>query len=260
MRIQYLKLTTFVSITLSYIVITSSSLLAQSSASGAVYARQAIGSSSATFSGGFYRNVAGNEDLYLFQRNPVDSISKQQYAAKTMWLIGPSSDNWIEAGSLSGWTSVDGNTTNTTFWKGNYYAKEDNGVYKRFFIGSQNATGNYTFQLDRGSQSGSVYNWALQVKSASGASLSIPITHSKNAFSEMQVGIETGNACNGFRSGTYADSLHFKDSGGFKTWSTLTSVVNTDKNNNTSVASRSSSYNKTGNFVTYGYQKNINCS
>lgn len=228
--------------------------------SQSIYARQQVQDNAAIFTGGFFRNVLGQEDLILFQRNPIDSISKQQFTNKPIWLIGPSSE-WIEVGALNGWTAPDGGTTNVTFWKGFYYAKQIGSTYTRTLIGSSGATGSLSYQLEKVSQSGSIYNWTLKVTSAGGTTLVGPttITHSKGAFSIMQVGIETGNACNGFKNGTYSDSLYFKDASGFKLWSTRP-VFNTDNNNNQSSSSRSSSYNSTNNQVVFSYQKNFSCT
>lgn len=253
--------------TLSLLALTSFTLFtflfgARNAYSQNIYARQQVQDNSAIFTGGFFRNVLGQEDLILFQRNPIDSASKQQFTNKPIWLIGPSSE-WIEVGALNGWTAADGGTTNVTFWKGSYYAKQIGNTYTRTLIGSSGATGALSYQLERTSQSGSIYNWTLKVTSAGGTTLVGPtnITHSKGAFNIMQVGIETGNTCNGFKNGTYSDSLYFKDASGFKRWSTRT-VFNTDANNNLaqSASSRSSTYDSTNNRVVFSYQKNFSCT
>lgn len=88
--------------------------------------------------GGRFKTNKGQEDLI----NPGSNATvanRDKFIVKTMWLIGRAAngdDEWVEVGSLKGWTAQDGGSTNTSYWAGHYYARQKvvNGIKSYFRV------------------------------------------------------------------------------------------------------------------------------
>jgi hypothetical protein len=198
-----------------------------------------------TFTKGTFSGV-GQEDLYPFQRDPIDAISRRQFINKTMWLASVGG-NWIEVGALNGWTSPNGMGA-TTFWKGNYYARSINGVYRREFLGKFGEKGEHFYSI-RKLRSGPNNTWEVYISSGQ----LVKVIHPVSAFQVMQIGIETGNSCNSYKSGTFAKYPYYETERDGAQWNqNRLPVYNVDINNIDSVAIMRSRWDPSGNRVLFG--------
>jgi hypothetical protein len=191
--------------------------------------------------GGYFQSVNGQTDL----NPPSTDPNKNIFITKEMWLLD-TSGNWVEIGSVKGYTAPDGISA-TTYWAGEYYARQKivngNPVYQRKFIGASGSTGSKIFQINVGNASGSSYSWDFYLDKSHVGSFDSP----KSSFPHAQVGIETNNGCSNYRSGTYADSLYILTSS--KAWEKWgTNVVDGD---NKKVAAWDSSYSSANQRVTF---------
>lgn len=167
--------------------------------------------------GGYFQSVNGQSDLFPYSTN---------FMTKEMWLIDELG-NWVETGSLKGYTSPDGISA-TTYWAGEYYARQKivngNPIYQRKYIGSSGSTGSKIFQVNVGQASGSSYSWDFYLNNAYVGSFDSP----NSSFPYVQIGIESGHNCSTYRSGTYVDSLYTLTPS--KTWAKWGTMVGTADN------------------------------
>jgi hypothetical protein len=201
-----------------------------------------------TNAGGFFRSVNGQSDLKM----PVPD-TKKVFVGKIMWLLD-GAGNWVETGSVKGYTAPDGIST-PTYWAGEYYGRQKivNGVttYLRRLIGSSGSTGAKSFQVMVGQANGSLYNWDFYVNNTYIGSFDSP----KNTFPYMQVGMETNNGCGNFVSGTYADSLYiYTPTKAWQQWGTNVGVSPKDTR-----VPWSSSYSQVNQKITFTSGTNVDC-
>jgi hypothetical protein len=197
-----------------------------------------------TNSGGYFRSVNGQTNLQLPSVDP----GKKIFITKEMWLLD-ASGNWVETGTVKGYTSEDGLSPTTVYWAGEYYASQQvvNGVqkYKRTLVGTSGSTGSKTFNVYRDPATQGPYAWNFYVNGLYVGQVS----HPKGSFPYAQVGIETNNGCTNYTSGTYSDSLYILPPGSGQAltkWGT--NVINAD---NKKIASWASTYNSTTQRVTF---------
>jgi hypothetical protein len=191
--------------------------------------------------GGYFQSVNGQVDLFPPSIDPNKNI----FVTKEMWLLD-TSGNWVETGSVKGYTAPDGISA-TTYWAGEYYARQKivngNPVYQRKFIGTSGSTGSKIFQVNVGQASGSSYSWNFYLNNSYAGSFDSP----KSSFPYAQVGIETNNGCSNYRNGTYADSLYILTPS--KTWAQWGSnVIDGD---NKKVAAWDSVYSSASQRITF---------
>jgi hypothetical protein len=202
-----------------------------------------------TNAGGFFQSVNGQTDL----RMPLPDTGKI-FTGKIMWLLD-GAGNWVETGSIKGYTSPDGIST-PTYWAGEYYGRQKvvNNVttYLRRLIGSSGSTGPKSFQVIVGQANGSSYNWDFYVNNTYIGSFDSP----KNTFPYMQVGMETNNGCGNFVSGTYSDSLYIYTP--TKTWQSWGANVVASPPDSRVIWS--SSYSQANQKVTFTSGINAGCS
>lgn len=191
--------------------------------------------------GGYFQSVNGQTDL----SPPLNDTTKNIAITKEMWLLD-SSGNWVETGSLKGYTAPDGISA-TTYWAGEYYARQKivNGspVYQRKYIGSSGSTGSKIFQVNVGQANGSSYSWGFYLNNAYVGSFDSP----NSSFPYTQIGIETNNGCSNYLSGTYVDSMYILTPS--KTWAKWgTNVIDGD---NKKIAAWDSVYSSTNQRITF---------
>ncbi|MCY7276770.1 MAG: hypothetical protein LH702_24305 [Phormidesmis sp. CAN_BIN44] len=204
------------------------------------YAKQQLNQTNA---GGFFRSVNGQTDLVPPSPDPTQKI----FVTKEMWLLDELG-NWVEMGSVKGYTAADG-ISSTTAWAGEYYARQKvvSGVttYLRRYIGTTGSTGAKSFQINIGTGSGALVNWDFYLNGTYLGSFDSP----KSSFPYMQVGIESNNGCSNYTSGTYADSLYYYTTGTTKSWQQWnTTPVDGD---NKKIAAWDSVYNSTAQKITF---------
>ncbi|MGB3205173.1 MAG: hypothetical protein WBB28_09310 [Crinalium sp.] len=203
------------------------------------YAKQQLNSTNA---GGFFYSVNGQTDLSVPSIDPNRNI----FITKEMWLLD-ASGNWVEMGTVKGYTSADGISSSTSYWAGEYYARQKvvNGVttYLRRFTGTSGSTGSKSFQINVGQASGSSFNWDFYLDGSYIGSFDSP----KSTFPYMQIGTETNNGCSNYVSGTYADSLYYyTPTNGWQQWGT--NVIDGDNN---LISGWDSTYNATNQRITF---------
>ncbi len=191
--------------------------------------------------GGYFQSVNGQTDLSPPSFDPNENI----FVTKEMWLLD-ASGNWVETGSVKGYTAPDGISA-TIYWAGEYYARQKivngNPVYQRKFIGTSGSTGSKIFQINVGTASGSSYSWDFYLNNTYAGSFDSPNSN----FPYAQVGIETNNGCSNYSNGTYADSLYILTPS--KTWAKWgTTVIDGD---NKKVAAWDSVYSSANQRITF---------
>jgi hypothetical protein len=203
-----------------------------------------------TNTGGYFQSVNGQTDLSPPSLDPNNII----FLTKEMWLID-TSGNWVETGSVKGYTAPDG-VSATTYWAGEYYARQKivngNPVYQRKYIGSSGSTGSKVFQVNVGQASGSSYSWDFYLNNSYVGSFDSP----SSSFPYAQIGIETNNGCSNYSNGTYVDSMYILTPS--KTWAKWgSSVVDAD---NKKIAAWDSVYSSTNQRIIFNSgAKPTNC-
>jgi hypothetical protein len=225
---------------------------ARSAAAQNAYIRQAIFQTGIT--GAKFRANLGQEDLINPGPNATAS-NRNKFITKETWLLAPS--EWVETGTVKGWTSQNGSSSNQSYWAGSYYARQKvvNGVqsYFRAYTGNSGATGTPSYQVNYAGLVNGVPYWNFYVNGSFVGSLD----HTKTQFNQMQIGIETNSTCSSFRNGTVSDSIQFRNSGGnWANWNTV-SVGSYPLN---PISTWSSQYVSAGNLVAFNRTANpANC-
>lgn len=106
-------------------------------------------------------------------------------------------------------------------------------------------------------RSGPNNTWEVYVSSGE----LVRVIHPVSAFQVMQIGIETGNSCNSYKSGTFADELYYEtERDGASQWNqNRLPVYTADRNNIDSVAIMRSRWNPNRNQVLFGRRSLKNC-
>lgn len=189
------------------------------------YLRQAM-PIPAGITGSRFTSVNGQE--HLISTSPTASAAnRDKVIAKQTWLVASVPNvgaEWVEVGSVKGWSTTSGGTVNATYWAGHYYARQKivSGqlLYFRSYSGtsapgSSSPTGSQTYQVNyAGLINGTPY-WNFYVNNIFMGNLD----HTRTAFTEAQIGIETNSTCNSFTSGTKSQAIQTRNTAG--TWTSF---------------------------------------
>jgi len=169
------------------------------------YAKQQLNQ---TNTGGYFYSLNGQEDL----APPSPDTTYKLFITKEMWLLD-GRGNWVETGTVKGYTSPDGVSSSTEYWAGHYYAKQrTNGttspLYQRILIGPYKPTGAHSYQLERDTSTGFAWNWTILID---GGDYIGTVAANNSSFPYMQVGLETNNGYSKFKNGTVANSMYYRN-------------------------------------------------
>lgn len=164
--------------------------------------------------GGYFSSPYGQGNLYSnwSSSNPTSFITNEMWEAFN-------SNEWIETGDVDG--SINGN-----YWAGHYVAYQEYNsstgqyAYHEYTVGSEYPTGAHNFEV----QKTGTNTWVSYVDFTQSMSFSFSYASSP----EINVGIESNDNQNYFLSGTYDDTLEYKDSS--NNWHLWPSAVNGDSN------------------------------